>query len=86
MDSYGLEILLAVPIGLRPQFHDEGRNDAETLFRRSADARGEESAGGRKPPECCETVESGRIERDQLGATLFGSGIGQSESDGRTAR
>ena len=57
--------------------------NAETLFRRSADERSQESDGGRELPECCEAVAGGCVKRDQMDSALFGHGIGQSESDGR---
>ena len=59
-------------------------------------ARGQESAGGRKLPECCDAVASGCewlrvvasgcVKRDQMGPAPFEHGIGQSEPDARAAR
>ena len=46
---------------LCPQLQDKGRNGSETLFRRFAGACDQESACGRKLPECCEEVAGGRV-------------------------
>ena len=67
-------------------FRTKDGSNAETLFRRSADERSQESDGGQKPPECCEAVADGRFKRDQIGAAPFGHGVGRSEPDGLAPR
>ena len=63
-------------------FRTKDPTNAESLFRRSADERSQESDGWRELPECCEAVAGGRVQRDQMGAAPIGHGIGRSEPDG----
>ena len=39
-----------------------------------------------KAPERCEGAAGGRVERDQMGSTIFRHGIGRSEPDGHASR
>ena len=89
VESYRSGIPFAVPIwfaSLVSRRRMKDGTDAQTLFKRFADARGREGAGGRQPPECCEGVAGGRVERDQMGSAIFRHGLGRSEPDGLAPR